>query len=154
MAIDQGTAYTYSGGTWSSGTQINTNTRQVLFQTTLGSYLSCASSSFCMLTNGPAIFPYVDGRWLPGKVIDTKTTTSWDSRFQKYLTSNDSLGAISCPSIGSCTVIASQGYVFTLAHGSWSINAGALTASDVSCPTESFCVAIGGRGAYTYKAQK
>jgi hypothetical protein len=142
---EQGYAYTYRDGTWSTGLPVDQYTYQ--------DSVSCVSSSFCMMVDsvpgispagyqGGYAFTYMNGHWTRGQKIDPYS----------------SLDSVSCTSDSFCMALDYGGYVFTYLEGHWSSGQrigsatefGSVSLSSISCTSPSFCVALGGRGPLTF----
>jgi frataxin-like iron-binding protein CyaY len=160
-----GYEFTYSGGTWSSGNQIDPTTNEQSDQAggqridlisdrqhKAGNLLagqayatdldvSCTSSSFCMAVDSKGYgFAYSDGTWTSGHRVEADGL-----RFR----------SISCPTYGFCVAVSSSGYEFTYSGGTWSsgrrIDPNSIGLESVSCATTTFCVTVGFDGyEFTY----
>jgi len=105
-AYPQGYTYTYSGGTWSAGRELDPYTYR--------DSVACPSSSFCMMVDslpdispegyaGGYAFSYSDGTWSSGQMIDP----------------HQSLYSVSCPSPSFCMTVDTHGHVFTYSDSAW-----------------------------------
>ena len=174
-AVDSaGTAYTYSGSSWSGATPLS---RDGL------SWVSCPTDGFCVATsNGATLYTYSGGRWSPptkllsgtgaGKPAQLTSVSCATASFclatgntHSYAFSGGNwargvavehgamLTSVSCAGAQFCAAVDSGGNVYTYAGGSWSkarsISTVGLTY--VSCPTAAFCLASGaGTALYAY----
>ena len=136
--------------------------------------LSCASDTFCVLVGALGAASIYDGESWSGPTSDGLHTSSWASvscasatacvavdrqgQYSRYngatwtvfVTSNDqafvSPPALSCPTSTSCFSLDPSGRVRALAGDEVSTARLVLTrgGGDLSCPTTTFCVALGG----------
>jgi hypothetical protein len=129
VAVDAlGDAYTYTGGTWSSGTQIESQYELIS--------VSCPSSSFCVAVDKSGnAYTDAGGTW---------------SSPQPVTGAGGSLESVSCPSSSFCVaggnLSSGAAVAYTYTGGTWSSgkqfgSAGGL--ASVSCPSSSFCAAVG-----------
>jgi len=165
LAVDEsGNAFTYRGGTWSSGLAITNGT-------TWGA--SCSSSSFCAVASSVGAYTYSDGQWVgsgtgsaqPGAVscpsasfcMAVPNGGASDSYIYSQgkwtpiaIPANSQFSSVSCPSSSFCIALnGGKAYMYTNRH--WTTGAFVGTkVQGISCPTASFCVAVGGGDAYTY----
>ena len=123
----------HAAATWSGGQQIATTDALVS--------VSCSSTAFCAAVDaGGSVYAYSGGSWSKPRQISTGPL-SW----------------VSCPADGSCVATGTGSTLYTYSGGTWT-SPSPLVGDDgksahltsVSCPTASFCVATGGRDAYTY----
>lgn len=137
MAVDAyGNDLVYNGSTWSAPEPATPGNSAF--------NVSCASSTFCVVTGTSGFSIYNGSSWTP----------------PRYLGSNDdiSLGAVSCVSATFCAAVTQaaganglpvQG-ISTYNGRGWSaadnIGLGASLRADVSCTSASFCVAVGNTG--------
>jgi hypothetical protein len=95
--------------------------------------VSCPSTSWCVAvdSNGDAV------TWQNG---------SWTA--PKHLNANGSLTAVSCATSSFCAVVSAAGTALTLSDGRWSApqSLGAADSYRVSCPSITFCAAVGANG--------
>jgi hypothetical protein len=144
VAVDEsGYVYTYSGGSWSSGSQIDANP----YPSDDLTDVSCPNDHFCMAVDfGGYAYAYSNGVWSAGAPI--------------VATPGAELNAISCASATFCVAVDNNGFAYTYFSGAWSSgthidthaygNYGGIF-NGVACPTMSFCVALAGDGyEYTY----
>jgi serine/threonine protein kinase len=165
-AVDSGgSAYTYSGGSWSKPRQLGGGPL---------SWVSCPTAGSCVATSDGAdtVYTYSDGTWSsPASLIgdDGKsahltsvscpsvsfcmatggrdayvyTGASWSQGVLLQDGSTSKFTSISCSSAAFCAAVDSGGRVHTYSAGSWSkprsLSSGGL--SWVSCPTARSCVA-------------
>jgi hypothetical protein len=165
-AVDSGgSAYTYSGGSWSKPRPLSSGPL---------SWVSCPTAGSCVATSDGAdtVYTYSNGTWSsPDSLIgdDGKsahltsvscpsvsfcmatggrdayvyTGASWSQGVLLQDGSTSKFTAISCSSAAFCAAVDSGGRVHTYSAGSWSkpqsLSRGGL--SWVSCPTARSCVA-------------
>lgn len=149
-------AYTYSGGTWSTGKQLDASNG-------LAS-VSCSSSSFCAAVGATMSansensygYTYTNGTWSTSKQFDTSGGAISVSCSSSSFCA--AVGATLTPTAGGGT---GNGYESTYRDGTWSSGEQVGTTNNllaVSCPSSSYCAAVGSNvtatpandSAYTY----
>jgi hypothetical protein len=134
--------YDFSGGSWRSTTPTPTVDAGPGF-----SAVSCPTATFCAAVPGPGFATFSDGSWSSGPEPPlTPAPSSLD------------LTAVSCPSTFFCVAVGiDRGdgiWAVTFKEGTWSsleqLGAGPNAMTSLSCATPTACVAVSGRGAFTY----
>jgi hypothetical protein len=131
-----GNVFTYAGGAWSSGTQIDPPNG-------LDS-VSCPSSSFCAAVDRSGnAYTYISGSWSgPQPIVGGGVQTG------------GTLVSVSCASSSFCMAVGGGGgngsagvaAAYTYMSGTWSSGTQLASSNDlgsVSCPTSTFCAAVG-----------
>ncbi len=135
VAAGKWDAYTYSGGQWAQGHQIQ--------QTRTFASISCPAATFCLATDsGGNVYTYSGGQWSGPRQLADGAMTS-----------------VSCATISFCAATGPHGRAYVYADGTWSAPS-QLTDTDgqpaslrsVSCPSAGVCLATGTLDAYTYSA--
>jgi Protein kinase domain len=135
VAAGKWDAYTYSGGQWAQGYQIQ--------QTRTFASISCPAATFCLATDsGGNVYTYSGGHWSGPRQLTDGALTS-----------------VSCATISFCAATGPDGRAYVYADGTWSAPS-QLTDTDgnptnlrsVSCPSAGICLATGTLDAYTYSA--
>jgi hypothetical protein len=122
---EAGYASVFNGSSWSAPTEIDSNSNPAL------SSVSCGSPSFCVTVgNFGDEETYSNGAWGAPTVVGK----------EGYIQS------VSCHSESFCVAISPGGEAVTYNDGTWSStgNISEQAVGAVSCPTGSFCIAIGG----------
>ena len=123
MALSDGSYYTYDGTTWSAATPLDPGKPSVL---------SCASPTYCMVTDGSTVF--------------VLTGISWASSPAPNAPVHGFTYSISCPTPSFCLAVDWSGAYLTYNGTTWStpqtINSLASEVDSVSCPSPSFCLAV------------
>ena len=142
MALDdEGTAFTWSGGSWSGPTDTNIGLEDGDGLDATHPSVSCASASFCMAVGGDDTTVFWNG-------------SSWSAT--PSISHVDDLLSVSCPSASFCVALAGNYglYAFIWNGVSWSAptdidpsnNGFSPTVAGVSCPSASFCTAVNENG--------
>jgi hypothetical protein len=164
-----GLLLTWSGGTWTAAQApgVTGSAQEFLFG------VSCPSTSFCIAVGGTQggpddlnglILTWSNGTWTeqagPPLPAGAAAAVTRHGISPAYIQSEaPSIGSVSCPSAAYCVAVEVSGdngstpYALTWSGGSWTITSlpvpgnsdasGFLTVQSVSCPTTSFCVAVG-----------
>ena len=126
-------SYTYSGGTWAPGQQVQDSHDFTS--------ISCPTTSFCRAADGGGnVYTYSGGTWSAAKPV----------------AGGDGLTTISCPTTSFCAAVTSGDTPYVYSGGAWTagnlIPAGGGSAhlTSVSCPSAGFCIATGDWDSYTY----
>jgi hypothetical protein len=140
VAIDaMGNAFTYSSGSWSSATDIDTTI--VNGNTALNSLqsVSCATPTFCVAGDSKANVMVFNG-------------TSWSAPQSVDPNSGAGFFSVSCPTTSFCMAIDGAANAISFNGSTWSAaqpvdpNSSELSSelTSVSCATATFCVALDG----------
>jgi hypothetical protein len=120
-------AMTYNGRSWSTPVVIDPGTNGL-------EGLSCATSSFCIATDGSGNVLRYNGR-------------SWSK--PELLQAGEYLNSVSCPTVRFCAVVGTNGELFTYSGKSWSKPVhidGTAYLFAVACAGTGFCLAADGNG--------
>jgi hypothetical protein len=123
IVSDDGYAVTYNGQLWSSPVPIAPDVDDV----------SCASSTFCVATDGHNVVYFNGTNWQTSTTIDPAG----------YVTH------VSCPSPAFCAATDSTGEAFTYNGTSWSTPTSvdpSVGMEALSCPSADFCMAVDNDG--------
>jgi hypothetical protein len=140
VAIDaEGNAFTYSSGSWSSATNIDsTIVNGNVSENSLQS-VSCASTSFCVAGDAKSnVMIYNGTSWSAPQSVDPNTGAGFF--------------AVSCPTTSFCMAVDGASNYIDYNGTSWSTAAGidpnntALSSelTEVSCASPTFCIAVDG----------
>jgi hypothetical protein len=128
VAGGSGNALTYSAGSWSAPSHVESALDSV----------SCPSASFCVGVAGGEAITYNGSSWSAPSDIDGSAE----------------LGSVSCPSSSFCMAVDYEGHELSYNGSSWSAPAdidGSEGIGGVSCQSSSFCMAVDWSGnALTY----
>jgi hypothetical protein len=126
VAVDaKFSALTWNGKSWSAPHSIDRGG--------LAS-VSCPSSSYCMALDRHGNFETWNGK-------------SWSAPSPRSIDPEGSAQSVSCPNSSFCEVIDTWGYVITWNGKSWSAPVAiGVDPESISCPTASFCAAVGDAG--------
>jgi hypothetical protein len=125
IALSDGSYYTSDGTTWSAATSLDPGKASVL---------SCATATYCMMTDGTNVF-VLDG-----------TTWSSSPAPGSGLPTHGFPYAISCPTATFCVAVDWSGAYLTYNGSTWSkpqtIGSQASEVDAVSCTSPTFCLAV------------
>lgn len=139
MAVDgAGTdAYAFAGGRWRDTGSLDVSTPQGGSEPDNLSAVACSGPDFCAaLDDFGDAFTWSGGQWSGGFRFDANLADETD--------------AVSCPSSSFCMLLDTDGVSSAWNGASWShprsIDTDKAYPTDVSCATESFCIAADTRG--------
>jgi hypothetical protein len=123
MALSDGSYYTTDGKTWSGATPLDPGKASIL---------SCATATYCMVTEGSSIF-----------VLNSTTATQSPAPGGPL---HGFTYSISCPTRTFCVAVDWKGAYLTYNGKLWSkpqtINSQASAVDSVSCTSPTFCMAV------------
>jgi hypothetical protein len=131
------TTYRFDGATWSSVAVPNPSTPQGGSEPNVLSWVSCATSKYCVALDDFGEAFIWNGRDWSGAIA-----------FDKDL--RDGSDAVSCPSLDFCMIVDDNGIAVALSDGTLGprtqLDSEAVGLNSVSCATATRCVAVGDKG--------
>ena len=131
------TAYRFDGASWSSVAAPNPSTPQGGSEPNVLSWVSCATTDYCVALDDFGEAFIWNGRNWSGAI-------DFDRNLQ------DGSDAVSCPSLDFCMIVDENGIAVTLSDGSLGprtqLDSEAVGLNSVSCATATRCVAVGDKG--------
>ena len=139
------TAYRFDGASWSSVAAPNPSTPQGGSEPNALSWVSCATSKYCVALDDFGEAFIWNGRNWSGPI-------DFDNNLR------DGSDAVSCPSLDFCMIVDDNGIAVALSDGSLGpraqLDSEAAGLNSVSCATATRCVAVGDNGrVYTFKSR-